>query len=196
LVRVAEPSTSVTIATDKPIYRRGEPIQITIRNDLIPQVIAVVLGFLMLLGSGLLKCSAGSEEAMHPGEGPLAVHVTTDKSNFRSGDPIVVTIVNSLSVPIYALTGQTYCLIVTMQRSIEGQWSAEGRCLVFAPPGWVEIAADGHTLVEVKPHLPSDQPLAPGRYRVMLTFKEGSTSGPSATVFSSEFLISDSGHGP
>jgi hypothetical protein len=164
--------------------------------SLILKVIQVMLGSLMLLGSGLLRCTVGSEEAMPPREGPSPVYVTTDKSSYRSGESIIVNVVNSLSVPIYALTGQTYCTIVTVQRSVEGQWSAEGRCLVFAPPGWVEIAAGGHTVVEVRPRLPSDRPLAPGRYRVMLSFKAGSTSGPSATVFSSEFLISDPGHVP
>ena len=33
MARASEPSPSVTIATDKLIYRRGEPIQVTIRND-------------------------------------------------------------------------------------------------------------------------------------------------------------------
>ena len=174
-------------------YAVGRPPLV---HSLILKVIQVMLGSLMLLGSGLLRCTVGSEEAMHPGEGPSPVYVTTDKSSYRSGESIIVNVMNSLSVPIYALTGQTYCTIVTVQRSVEGQWSAEGRCLVFAPPGWVEIAAGGHILVEVRPRLPSDRPLAPGRYRVMLSFTAGSTSGPSATVFSSEFLISDPGHVP
>jgi hypothetical protein len=151
-------------------------------------LIEVVLASLTIIGWGSLHCAAG-EESAH-------VQVTTDKSSYRTAEPIVATVVNGLSVPIYALSGRTYCTIVTLQRSEDGQWSAEGRCLVSGPPGWVAIPAGGRTLVEVKPRLPADRPLAPGRHRAMLSFNVGSTTGASATVFSSEFVISDLGRGP
>ena len=38
LSRAPEPPPRVTIATDKPIYRRGEPIHITVRNTLATEV--------------------------------------------------------------------------------------------------------------------------------------------------------------
>ena len=123
-----------------------------------------------------------------------AVKVSTDKSSYDPGEMIVVSIVNTLSVPIYALTGQTYCTIVTVQRSVDGEWKSEGPCQSYAPPGWVEIGAGGTTRIEVMPRLHADQPLASGRCRAQLTFKVGSTNGRSATVFSSEFLISNVAH--
>jgi hypothetical protein len=119
-----------------------------------------------------------------------AVKVSTDKSSYDPGEMIAVSIVNTLSVPIYALTGQTYCTIVTVERSINSKWKSEGACQSYAPPGWVEIAAGATTKIEVMPRLPADQPLPAGRYRARLTFKVGSTNGRSATVLSSEVLIS------
>jgi hypothetical protein len=160
-------------------------------HGLTPRMMAVALGSLAFLGSRVLGCALGSEDAMHSGANVSTVQVTTDKLNYRPAEPIIVSIVNPLSVPIYALSGQTYCTIVTAQRSEDGQWSAEGRCLAFAPPGWTEIVPGGRTPVEVKPRLAFDRPLAPGRHRVLFTFNIGSPGGSSATVFSPEFLISD-----
>ncbi len=171
----------------------GRPV---IARRLVAQVRAVALGSLTLLGLGFPWCAAGSEQAMQPGDGLSAVQVTTDKSSYGLGEPIVVTIVNSLSVPIYALSGQTYCTIVTVQRSEDGRWSTERRCLAFAPPGWTEIVPGRRTPVEVKSGLAFDRPLAPGRHRVLFTFNIGSPGGSSATVFSSEFLISDASRVP
>lgn len=120
-----------------------------------------------------------------------AVAVTTDKLRYAPGEMIVVKIVNTLFVPIYALTGQTYCTIVTVERSVDGGWKPEGTCQSYGPPGWVEIAAGGTNRIEVTPRLHGDQALDAGRYRVKLVFKVGSTNGRSDTVFSSEFLVSN-----
>lgn len=120
-----------------------------------------------------------------------AVNVTTDRPVYDSGQMIVVTIVNTLSAPVYALTGQTYCTIVTLQRSVDGEWKSEGPCQSYAPPGWVKIAAGDTSRIEVMPSVPADQPLPVGRYRAQLTLRVGSSSGQSATVFSPEFLISN-----
>lgn len=129
-------------------------------------------------------------------EDPSSVQVTNNKSSYAPLEPIVVTVVNGLSVPIYALTGQTYCTIVTVQRSVNGQWNPEGRCLVAGPPGWVSIAPGDRTVVDVRPRLPSDQPLASNRHRVVFTFKPESTEGTNITVFSAEFRISGVGPVP
>ena len=150
-----------------------------------PRCTAVLLAVVL----SLLRLPAAGAETVSS-----AVAVTTDKSGYNPGEMIVVTIVNALSVPIFALTGQTYCTIVTVQRSVDGEWKSEGTCQSYAPPVWVEIAAGGTTRVEVMPGLPADQPLAAGRCRAKLTFKVGSTNGRRATVLSSEFLISNVAH--
>jgi len=173
---------------------RFAPYRCAVFPLLVAQVRTVALSSLTLLGLVSPWSVVGGEQPMPSGDGVSAVRVTTDKASYGTGQSIVVTIVNGLSVPIYALSGQTYCTIVTIQRHTDGQWGAEGRCLSYTPPGWVDIAARGSTLVEVRPRLPSDRPLGPGRYRAVLTFAVGSTTGPSATAFSSDFLISDQGH--
>jgi hypothetical protein len=117
------------------------------------------------------------------------VKASTDKSNYHPGETIIVAIANTLSLPIYALTGQTYCTIVTVERIIDSEWNSQGACQSYAPPGWVKIASGTTTRIEVMPRLPNDQPLAAGRCRVKFTFKVRSTNGRSDTVFSSEFLI-------
>ena len=137
---------------------------------------AVVLSILCLPAAGRESVSS-------------AVVVTTDKSAYDQGEMIEVTITNTFSAPIYALTGQTYCTIVTLQRNVDGAWKPEGPCQSYAPPGWVKIAAGATTRVQVKAGLPADQPLAAGRYQAKLTFNVGSTSGRPASAVSSEFLI-------
>jgi hypothetical protein len=117
------------------------------------------------------------------------VGVTTDKSSYRPGEPIVVTVDNQLSVPVYALTGQTYCTVVTAERRVDDAWTAAGRCMVGGPPGWREIPSQQLTRVEVKPGIALDEPLPLGRYRIVFTFRPKSTAEPSATVTSKEFVI-------
>jgi hypothetical protein len=124
----------------------------------------------------------GSESARDVG-------VTTDKFSYRPGEPIVVTLDNQLSVPVYALTGQTYCTVVTAERRVDDAWTTENRCMVGGPPGWREIPPLQITRVQVKPGIALDEPLPPGRYRVVFTFRPKSTGEPSATVTSKEFII-------
>lgn len=124
------------------------------------------------------------------------VSVSTNLPTYTLGETIIVTIRHDLAVPIYALTGQTYCTIVTIQRQVAAEWIAEGRCLAFGPPGWIEIPPNAPSAVDVRPRLPSDRALAPGRHRVVFAFRVGSSSGAVATVFSPEFLISGLGRIP
>lgn len=69
------------------------------------------------------------------------VRVTTDKLSYRLGEPIVVTVDNDLSDPIYSLAGHTYCSMVTVQPLEGGGAGTEGACpdgsqpaLVIIPP--------------------------------------------------------------
>jgi hypothetical protein len=123
------------------------------------------------------------------GNAAAQIHLATNKSTYRQGEVVLVQIKNDLASAIYALSGQTYCTIIIVERFVNETWSVEGRCRALGPPGWVEIAADSTFSVEIKPILPSDQAFIPGRHRAKLTFNLGSKSGSTQTCFSSEFQI-------
>src|SRR5260370_18252387 len=86
-----------------------------------------------------------------------AVKVSTDKSNYDFGKKMVVTIANTLSVPIFALTGQTYCTILTRPRISDSEGNSQGPCQSYGPPGWVKIASGPTTRIELWPRLPADK---------------------------------------
>jgi hypothetical protein len=125
------------------------------------------------------------------GNATALIQLATNKSNYRKREVVLVQIKNDMAFPIYTLSGQTYCTIITVERFVNEAWSVEGRCRVLGPPGWVEIAAGGTSLVEIKPILPSDQVFIPGRYRAKLTFNVGSKTGSTQTCFSSDFQINN-----
>jgi hypothetical protein len=150
------------------------------------------MNFGTLLLSALTSCSIWHFLELPEVNAASRVQVTTDKASYDPNQPVVVKIANGLDSPVYALSGQTYCSIITVERLVNENWSPEGRCLVYGPPGWIEIAAGSALSIEIKPPLPSDQPLAPGQHRVNFSFRVGSRSGSSETVFSSVFLIHNS----
>jgi hypothetical protein len=68
-----------------------------------------------------------SEERGYKSEALPAVWVTTDRHSYRRGEPILVTIYNTLSMPIYVLPEQAHCLIASVQHLETGRW--EDFCL-------------------------------------------------------------------
>jgi hypothetical protein len=149
----------------------------------------VVVGMAACSGDQAAAPTVQAADVGRGDESARDVGVTTDKSSYRPGEPIVVTVDNQLSVPVYALTGQTYCTVVTAERRVDDAWRAEGRCMVGGPPGWREIPPQQLTRVEVNPGIALDEPLPPGRYRVVFTFRPKSTAEPSAAVIAKEFII-------
>jgi hypothetical protein len=119
------------------------------------------------------------------------VEVATDKSDYQVGESIVVTITNPLSDAIYALTGQSYCTIVSAQRLVNDEWQLAGTCAAATPPEYLEIAPHSETVVKLAPQLAVDQALAGGEYRIRFIYRTGSRDGPDATAFSSPFTISE-----
>lgn len=78
--------------------------------------------------AGATACSAVyTKEAISAGK-PAPNVVTTDKLSYRRGQPILVTIRNHLSSVIYALSDQTDCSIVSVQRLKAGHWETLGAC--------------------------------------------------------------------
>lgn len=117
------------------------------------------------------------------------VSVTTDKGSFQTGEAIVVTIRNDLSVPIYGLTGKTYCTILLAQRKEGDEWQDQSPCTAGAPPAWEPILARAQFVVALSPQLPTDQPLPPGEYRILFLHRIGAISGTEATGYSNPFTI-------
>jgi hypothetical protein len=63
------------------------------------------------------------------------VAIATDHNVYGTGDVVVVTVHNGLQIPIFGLTGRTYCTIVSVQRKEDRAWREQGGCLAGAPPG-------------------------------------------------------------
>jgi hypothetical protein len=122
--------------------------------------------------------------------GASDVQVSTDKSRYAHGETVVVTVMNARGDSLYALTGKTYCSILSVERRVNGVWTAEGPCMVLGPPGWIEIKPQQAMRVELKPRLPDDLPLAPDRHRVVFAFRAKTTTAPTETRLSSEFDVS------
>lgn len=139
----------------------------------------------------LLTVTPPASRSKAGGQPITDVRVTTDRQTYRRGEKILVTIVNDLSVTIYAQTGQTYCTTVAVQRKTDSKWQMEGRCAAGAPPGFISIPPMSKTVQGLMPQGPFDKEFVPGQYRIAFTFSIGSSSGPWLTVHSEEFHITD-----
>lgn len=154
----------------------------------VPALVLFAFAWAMVSPHSVLARPSGAS----PVAGAPDVVVTTDKLSYQFRDTIIVTITNNLSVSIYAVAGQTYCTIVSLERRSDDQWHREGACAVGAPPGFMAVAAGAQRRVEVAPATAFDRHLVPGSYRVAFSFFIGSTAGPQETVHSPDFVISGS----
>jgi len=117
------------------------------------------------------------------------VSLTTDQQQYQAGEMIRVSIRNGLSVPIYGFTGQTYCSIVTVERKEGDSWQEQELCVAGAPPTNEEILSGKQITVDLLPRLAAENPLPPGAYRALLTYRVGSPSGDEGSAISKEFTI-------
>lgn len=126
---------------------------------------------------------------------PGQVKLVLDKSRYASNEAITVTILNGLSMSIYASAYYSDCTLVTLEWKTDTGWVTRGRCL----------SAVTH-VVELMPGSVTEQQLVPvsstfrpthnaawqaGTYRVIFAYKlspdEGSTFGTA--VESENFTI-------
>lgn len=68
-------------------------------------------------------------EAGETSETRHAVRVTTDKTRYRSGEDIGVTLINELSTAIFAPPpGSALCSVVSVEKLEAGTWVMQGAC--------------------------------------------------------------------
>ena len=159
--------------------------------------LAVIAG--VLAGLPLLPVAGADEEDPIT---PESVTVTTDRSVYRLGEPLQVTIDNGLPTAIYApLPGG--CSVMTLSQLIDGQWVPVGSCPnpnvipasvpgqssvtgVFGappPPPSAGVVVIGPVAPSISPELttlPTVAPMQPGD--PVRTIPEGAIAAPFGPV--------------
>jgi len=147
--------------------------------------------------SSIVDPAASSQGGASPSAAPSVdagsaaastISVRTDKPSYAEGEAIPVTIQNRDDRSVFALSGKTYCTIVSAQRNEAAGWQEQGRCVEGAPPGYVEILPGQTRTFDLAPTR-GEEPLPAGKYRIELTVAIGSTDGTTATVYSSGITI-------
>ena len=90
--------------------------------------------------------NAGTQDlvASEGGEAAVNVTVASDKSSYRRGEPIVITISNDLQTAIHAPASEPYCSLVNVQRLEAGEWVTEDSCAVRGLASSIEIAPNSN----------------------------------------------------
>jgi hypothetical protein len=115
--------------------------------------------------------------------------VTTERIDYRVGEVIHVAIRDDGTRDVFAASGQTFCTIVTAERSSGGGWQPVAPCAQGAPPGLVRIRAGASLSFDLPPPGFRSEPLQAGIYRLRCAFAVGEPDGPSATAVSAVFTI-------
>jgi hypothetical protein len=119
----------------------------------------------------------------------LMLSVMTDKTQYAAGEHATVTIRNAGDVSVFATSGRTFCTIIGVQRQTNGTWLEVGGCTTSQPPGTVEIKPGVPLTFTLDPSATGNAELGPGTYRLELGVAVGSRTGPTATVYSSEYVV-------
>jgi hypothetical protein len=139
---------------------------------------------------GIASDGSGEEVAPNPVTGkPVAI--TTPENAYCGKDPIPITIRNYSSAPIFTVSGQSFCTFMSLEKRENGSWQMVGRCTAGAPPGIIAIAAGEERVVSLDPKSHLYVSLAPGRYRLALTFARSADGQDRRVVYSPEFDILD-----
>ena len=155
------------------------------------------IGLLLLLTS----CGEGSgskSSNTSPGtrtSGP--VNIATDHSIYQSTDHIQVTVLNTLSTPIYALDTQASCSILGLEVQANGTWQASSaaRCSLGRPAMIVKLDPGKAymTAIQADTSLAKDAVIPPGTYRLVLNYSTidspASLLSNPTTIFSAPFSV-------
>jgi len=165
---------------------------------LLISILAVALGLSLAacsgaqqtIGSGSATVSATEETATSAGE----VTLSLGKSQYAPHDTIEVTIHNGLATSIFAQDSHSDCTLITILRSVNGSWQAQGSCVGMEPT---------RHILEIRPGAAMDQMLAPGQddsskpvwpsgtYQVTFAYVSSPTQGfgQSTEVHSASFVV-------
>lgn len=176
----------VWVTTDSLRYHRGEPIHVTVRNQLSTLIYAPPdQTYCSIIGVQRLEAGQwGTEGGCAPAEGSAFFSVVAPEGE-----------IGGILGPAAQDSGVQGPLIG--EPSSPGVFEGDVRTLPPVKP-WQPgdpvfevprggVSAEG----QVRPFSALGSELGPGTYRIVFSFRMGSTSGPVHTVYSEEFVVGD-----
>ena len=88
------------------------------------------------------------------GAAPPSITVATDKSTYRRGEAIRVTVRNDTPTIVYVETGHSSCSVVGIQRRADGQWRPERVCPLLGVEAFLPVAPGGALTAVLGPTAP------------------------------------------
>lgn len=165
-----------------------------------PQLLA--FGALVLVVLALVACGTGLQltgaHTITPADKtqttgiprtPRRVTVLVDKVRYTPTDAIHVTIDNGLATTILAYNDFANCTMVKLERSLNGVWVPQGRCILIEPTNRTVQVLPGTTTLDLRP--PNGAAFSVGTYRVTFPYTTGTDpeAGPSAVAYSASFTV-------
>jgi hypothetical protein len=172
-----QPTAAVRATTDAASYRVGQPIVVTLANDL-PDVV--------YLPMGQTYCSALTVQRRNGEEwaavGPCSTGAEPLFALVAAHDRLAVVV--DSTVPSAQVAGP-----FVSEPTIPGAFSGEVRALptTARPGGPIRVVPEGGS-----PPAPTPSPedvIGPGTYRIAVTFTVGGFGGTAQTVYSPEFVV-------
>jgi hypothetical protein len=160
-------------------------------------ILSAALGLSLAACSGRLQTGGTGSATSSATEAPTAtaagVTVSVGRSHYAPHDTIDVSIHNGLATSIFAKGSHSDCTVVTLLRSVNGSWQAQGSCVNMMPtPQLVEIPKGESTVEQLAPGQDDSSPLWPaGTYLVTFAYVSSPTQGfgQSMVVHSASFVV-------
>lgn len=128
-----------------------------------------------------------------------AVTVAAASASVAVGRPIGVSVHNRMTAPIYALDTRSGCTILELQVEAQGAWSTAmaARCAMGRPAHMVRVDAGAVYTTSISANtFGVATPLAPGTYRLALTYQltptldgASATAAMPVTIYSPTFTV-------
>jgi hypothetical protein len=125
---------------------------------------------------------------------PGQVRLSMGKPRYATHDTIDVTIYNGLTTSVFAQDNHSGCTLVTLLRSVNGSWQAQGLCVNMMPTHhFVEIPVGASIAQLLTPGYDDSAGLLwpAGTYRVAFAYVTSLTQeiGESTAIDSPPFVI-------
>jgi hypothetical protein len=160
-------------------------------------ILAVALGLSLVACSGRPQTvgsgSATSSATEEPTTSAGAVTLSMSQAHYAPHDTIEVTVHNGLATSIFAQDNHSDCTLMTLLRSVNEAWQAQGSCVGMAATRHVLEIQPGADMVQLlAPGQDDSSPLWPaGTYRVTFAYVSSPTQGfgQSTVVHSATFVV-------